>query len=162
NGLSFFPDYEGWAIVSLTDRFDNATLRVITGNDTAVKAIADGNVHPWPDGTAFAKIAWTVGPDGRATAFKQVEFMVKDARRYSETEGWGWGRWLGTGLVPYGEADLARECTGCHAPMRDNDYVYSLPFESPPASERVFNTQAALPDGLPQRAVSAWIDGDAF
>ena len=57
NGLNFFPDYRDWKPVSTTDRFDNNTMRVILGNDVANRAIAANNIHPWPDGAAFAKIA---------------------------------------------------------------------------------------------------------
>ena len=52
------PDYKNWKAISSTDRFDNHTMREILGNDVAVKAIADGHINPWPDGTAFAKVAW--------------------------------------------------------------------------------------------------------
>jgi hypothetical protein len=33
----------------------------------------------------------------------QVELMVKDARPYKNTDGWGWGRWRGADRKPYGE-----------------------------------------------------------
>src|SRR5277367_4161595 len=50
NGVEFYPDYKNWKVVSTTDRRDNHTIRVITGNDIAVKAIEEKQVHPWPDG----------------------------------------------------------------------------------------------------------------
>jgi hypothetical protein len=59
-----------------------------------------------------------------------VEFMIKDSRKYASTEGWGWARWRGLDLQPYGKnANFVAECTGCHAPLRNNDYVYSLPIK---------------------------------
>src|ERR1700712_2517480 len=58
NGIAYFPDYKNWKTISTTDRFDNNTHRVIFGNDVAIKAIAENNIHPWPDGTVFAKAAW--------------------------------------------------------------------------------------------------------
>jgi Haem-binding domain/Cytochrome P460 len=149
NGLAFMPDYGDWRVVTTTVRFDNDTLRVVTGNPIAVQAIAEGHVHPWPDGTAFAKIAWIPSAEGRAALFKQVELMVKDARRYADSEGWGFGRWLGAALTPYGaDSSFVTECTGCHAPMRDRDFVYSLPMKAPPADPKTFNTDAILPPGL--------------
>src|SRR5271163_1651804 len=39
NGVPFVPDYKNWRAISSTDRFDNGTMRVILGNDVAVKAI---------------------------------------------------------------------------------------------------------------------------
>lgn len=134
NGLAFFPDYKSWKPISTTDRGDNRTLRVILGNDVAVKAIAQKKIAPWPDGAAFAKIAWQAAPgsngDLQAGKFLQVEFMVKDAHKYADTAGWGWGRWRGMDLKPYGkDAHFVDECVGCHTPVCANDYVYSLPIE---------------------------------
>jgi Haem-binding domain/Cytochrome P460 len=134
NGVAFMPDYKNWKAISSTDRVDNHTMRVILGNDVAVKAIAEKRINPWPDGTAFAKVAWQqTQPDEqgvvRPGAFVQVEFMSKDAKRYASTEGWGFGRWRGVDLKPYGkDAGFERECTACHAPLRKNDYVYTAPF----------------------------------
>ena len=56
--------------------------------------------------------------------------MVKDKTRYANTAGWGWGRWRGTDLKPYGtSAHFDSECVSCHLPVRDNDFVYTLPIE---------------------------------
>jgi hypothetical protein len=60
--------------------------------------------------------------------FIQVEFMEKDAVKYKSTQGWGYARFRGNDLKPYGaNAHFDAECTGCHAPMHDHDYVYTLP-----------------------------------
>jgi len=132
NGIPFLPEYKNWKLVSITDRFDNQTIRAILANQAAVEAMAANRVNPWPDGAAFAKVAWLQQPDSagfvRAGAFFQVEFMIKDARKYAATEGWGWARWRGADLVPYGaDAEFSKECTGCHQPMRRNDYVFTRP-----------------------------------
>jgi hypothetical protein len=107
-------------------------MRVITGNPVAVKAIREGHTNPWPDGTAFAKIAWKslLKPSGEITPgqFLQVEFMLKDQKKYAATGGWGWGRWKGDELKPYGkDASFVTECTHCHQPMHFNDLVFSSP-----------------------------------
>jgi mono/diheme cytochrome c family protein len=156
NGLPFDPNFESWKLISTTDRGDNNTFRVILGNDIAIRAAQSGNISPWPDGTRFAKIAWQqeLGPDGlvHLGQFVQVELMVKDAERYRRTEGWGWGRWRGLDLKPYGRDEaFVNECTGCHQPVRGDDYVYTLPMtravlERP---ELVNNRAAAMPPTLP-------------
>jgi cytochrome P460 len=96
DGFPFDPDFENWKLISTTDRGDNNTFRFILGNDVAIKAAQSGNISLWPDGTRFAKIAWQqqLGPDGlvHPGKFVQVELMLKDAHRYKNTEGWGWGR----------------------------------------------------------------------
>lgn len=132
NGIEFMPDYRNWKAISSTDRFDNHTMREILGNDIAVKAIAEHHINPWPDGTAFAKVAWQQQPDGkgivRTGAFVQVEFMIRDNKKYASTKGWGWARWRGADLVPYGkDAGFTSECVNCHSPVRNSDYVFTPP-----------------------------------
>ncbi|GAA5098091.1 hypothetical protein GCM10023210_33890 [Chryseobacterium ginsengisoli] len=132
NGLEYIPDYRNWKAISTTDRFDNGTMRIIFGNDIALKAIQEKNTNPWPDGTAFAKTAWKeqMQKDGSITTgeFIQVEFMVKDAKKYEKTKGWGWGRWKGNDLKPYGDTpDFDKECIECHKPMANRDYVFTSP-----------------------------------
>jgi hypothetical protein len=170
NGLAFDPSFESWKVLSTTDRGDNNSFRFILGNEVAVKAAQTGNISPWPDGTRFAKIAWQkmLGPDGlvHPGKFIQVELMVKDARRYKDTEGWGWGRWRGLDLKPYGnDAQFVNECTGCHRPLRGNDYVYTMPITAARGSreEVVNNAAAALPASLPYQplgwgAITMYVD----
>jgi hypothetical protein len=57
NGTAFLRGYKDWKVVSSTDRMDTGTLRIILGNDVAIKAIAESDINPWPDGTTFAKVA---------------------------------------------------------------------------------------------------------
>jgi hypothetical protein len=135
NGIAFLPDYKDWKAISSTDRIDTKTLRIILGNDVAMKAIADHNINPWPDGTTFAKVAWLQQPDengvSRTGAFLQVAFMIKNKAKYASTGGWGWATWVGTDLKPYGAGPgFASECVGCHAPLRKNDYVFTMPIQS--------------------------------
>jgi hypothetical protein len=92
--------------------------------------------------------------------------MLKDAHRYKNTEGWGWGRWRGLDLKPYGEdARFVNECIGCHQPVRGNDYVYTLPITTARLSgaEVVNNSAAALPANLPYQpltwnAITMYVD----
>ena len=132
NGVPYFQDYRDWKVLSTTDRGDNKTMRIITGNDVAIRAVEQRKTDPWPDNSVFAKITMASVDDGQghvsAGKFVQVEFMVKDAKKYAATQGWGYARYKGDDLKPYGaDAHFDRECTGCHEPMRDNDYVYTMP-----------------------------------
>jgi hypothetical protein len=156
NGLAFDPQFEDWKPISTTERGDNDTFRFILGNDIAIRAIQSGGITPWPDGARMAKIAWqrAAGPDGLLYPgkFVQVELMVKDSRAYKRTDGWGWGRWRGLNLEPYGkDAGFVKECTGCHEPVRGDDFVYTLPVADVTTTrEEVVNRRAAaLPTSLP-------------
>jgi Haem-binding domain/Cytochrome P460 len=134
NGIAFLPDYKNWKFIASTVRFDAYTMRVILGNDVAIKAIADNRTNPWPDGTTFAKVGWFQQPDEhgliRAGAFFKVGFMIKDSVKYASTAGWGWAEWAGTQHKPYGDGpDFARECVTCHNPQRKSDYTYTTPIQ---------------------------------
>jgi hypothetical protein len=138
-----------------------------------MNAAQTGNISPWPDGATLAKIAWqqTPGPDGllHPGKFVQVELMLKNAQRYKDAEGWGWGRWRGMDLKPYGtDKHFVNECTGCHRPLRGNDYVYTLPISTARVSreEVVNNVAATLPSSLPYqplgwRAITMYVDPKA-
>jgi hypothetical protein len=139
NGIEFPAGYKNWKAISSTNRADNGTLREILGNDIAVKAIQAGEINPWPNGAIFAKVAWEqlAEADGsiRAGQFKQVEFMIKDSQKYSATKGWGWARWIGTDLHPFGTSPaFTSSCVSCHLPLRDNDFVFTLPLKGPAVS----------------------------
>ncbi|MFZ0759797.1 MAG: cytochrome P460 family protein, partial [Candidatus Sulfotelmatobacter sp.] len=170
DAFPFDPAFESWKPISFTDRGDNYTFRFVLGNDIAAKAAQSGDISPWPDGTRFAKIAWQqeLGADGlvHTGKFVQVELMLKDARRYKDTDGWGWGRWRGLDLKPYGkDAHFVSECTGCHMPVRGNDSVYTLPITRAKVTgdEIVNNNAASLPASLPYQplgwsAITMYVD----
>jgi hypothetical protein len=131
NGVPYPAGWEDWPVITTNDADELHTLRFITGNNIAIQAIADRNTNPWPDGTVFAKVTLATQNDGHGhltpIAMNQVEFMEKNAAKYAATEGWGFARFQTTRLKPYGkDAHFDHECTGCHAPMKVNDYVYTL------------------------------------
>jgi Haem-binding domain/Cytochrome P460 len=132
NGIAFPSDYKNWKPISSTERFDNNTIRQILGNDVAIKAIAENQINPWPDGATFAKIAWFEQVDDKGAikpgAFFQVEFMIRDKKKYADTLGWGWARWRGADLKPYGKDEhFVDECVGCHRPLAETNYVFTEP-----------------------------------
>ena len=135
NGIAFFPEYKNWKEISSTKRDDNHTLRVILGNAIAVDAIAHNRINPWPDGTAFVKVAWLQQANDKGLvqsgAFFQVEFMVRDSKKFADTLGWGFARWRGADLKPYGkDATFTDECVGCHIALVKTDYVFTAPIGS--------------------------------
>jgi hypothetical protein len=136
NGIAFLPEYKNWKEISSTERDDNHTLRVILGNEIAVDAIAHNRINPWPDGTAFAKVAWLQQANDKGLvqsgAFFQVEFMVRDSNKFADTLGWGFARWRGADLKPYGkDATFTNECVGCHIALAKTDYVFTAPIGGP-------------------------------
>ena len=131
NGIPLIRGYENWKAIAPSYRPDKDHIRVILGNDTALQALAKGT-RPFPDGTVMAKVAWTTRKHPRFPVavepdrFVQVEFMIKDAKKYPATGGWGFARFVGPELKPYGkDVSFVQECFGCHTPVKDNDYVFT-------------------------------------
>ncbi len=169
NGIAYdaeLANYRNWQVLSTNKRFDLGEFHMILGNPIAVKAIREGHVHPYPDGAILAKPAWQQLLDStgevRSGAFMRVEFMIRDSKKYASTLGWGWARWIGTGLVPWGTdaASVAPSCVNCHKPLEKENYVFTLPFAD---SLRVGKIVGSLPDslGFPLRGKVVTVFADA-
>ncbi len=141
NGLSFgdIRGYETWQVIAPSYRTDKKEVRYILGNSAVVEAYKKGSSKkgvPFPDGSILVKIAYAemknpvypaaLEPD----TLQRIEFMVKDAKKFSATGGWGYARFVydpasGT-YAPYGkDASFATECYQCHTLVTDRDYVFT-------------------------------------
>ena len=91
--INYPEGWQNWATIAVSHRIDNNTLRVILGNEIAVKAARLGNTNPWPDSAILGKVVWKDSElkDWKiATApgdFVHAEFMFKNAKKYSESYG---------------------------------------------------------------------------
>ncbi|RQO33689.1 cytochrome P460 [Chryseobacterium sp. KBW03] len=135
NGVQYTPDFKNWKVISMSTLFDNS-IRVIYGNDIAVKAVETENFHPWPDGSIVVKSVWKQQelPDGeiRPGKFVNAQFMVKDAQQYKDTEGWGFAKFSGDELHPTGKtASFAKEsCIACHRQLAEKTgYLFDVPMK---------------------------------
>jgi hypothetical protein len=133
-GVKIPAGYRDWKLVNVGHEAANLNdLRVVLGNDVAIKAFRDGT-RPFPDGTMIARLAWKYVPsDENNAVFGQVqsfvtgaptnlEFMVKDSKKYAATAGWGFAQF--TDGKPDSEA-LHKTCFSCHAPASGNDYLFA-------------------------------------
>jgi hypothetical protein len=100
-GITIPAGYRDWRLISVAHEEGNLNdLRALLGNDVAIKAYREGRL-PFPDGTIIARLAWSYVPSeennkvfGRSQSFvagsaTNVQFMVKDSRKYAATGGWG-------------------------------------------------------------------------
>ena len=100
-GVKIPPGYRDWGVISVAhEAGNNNDLRAILGNDVAIKAYREGKL-PYPDGTIIAALHYRHVPSeennkvfGRSQSFvagdpTNVQFMVKDSRKYATTGGWG-------------------------------------------------------------------------
>ncbi len=98
-GLEFseFRGYEGWQVVA-TSQNDKA-VAVIVANPAMIEAYLAGipnNGKAFPDGAKMAKVHWLPRknqffPDTTVPGEQHdVDFMVKDSKRFGDSGGWGW------------------------------------------------------------------------
>lgn len=135
NGVKYTPEFKNWKVISMSTLFDNS-IRVIYGNNIAVKAVETENFHPWPDGSIVVKAVWkqAESPDGeiRPGEFINAQFMVKDSKKYTDTEGWGFAKFSGKNLHPTGKtASFAKEsCIACHRQLAEpTGYLFDVPMK---------------------------------
>jgi hypothetical protein len=139
NGIALPAGYKDWNVIAVSQRSDSNTLRAIIGNDVAVKAARAGQTNPWPEGAVIGKIVWKNAKDplwAPATVpgeIVHVEFMLKDSKAYAPTGTWGYARWRGMQLEPYGKDanGAAAECFACHGVAKGQDYVFTKPAAIP-------------------------------
>ncbi len=139
HGISYPAGWQDWASIAVSHRTDNKTLRVILGNEVAVKAARSGATNPWPDGAILGKVVWKDSQLENwkaATApgkYVHAEFMFKDSKKYSKTYGWGWARWVGLDQQPFTKG--AQVCISCHTPVKNRDWVFTDPAPFPKLKE---------------------------
>jgi hypothetical protein len=127
-GVTIPKGYRNWQVVAPSQRDDKDEIRVILGNDIAMKAYRSKKL-PFPDGAILAKLAWkrTKSAEFDKTFVpgepQRIEFMVKNAKKYASTGGWGFGRFVNG--KPAGEQDHAT-CFPCHlANVKGHDFVFT-------------------------------------
>jgi Cytochrome P460 len=133
-GVKTPPGYRDWKLISVAHEEGNLNdLRALLGNDVAIKAYREGKL-PFPDGTMIARLAWSYVPSeennkvfGRAQSFvpgpaTNVQFMVKDSKKYAATGGWGFAQFKDG--KPADEA-LLKTCFPCHEPVKARDFVFT-------------------------------------
>jgi hypothetical protein len=144
NGLAFseFKGYEAWQTISISR--NEKVAAVILGNPAMIGAYQAGipaNGKPVPDGAKMAKVHWIPKqnqffPDATVPgALLNVDFMVKDSKRFADSGGWGWAVFdynaasdtftPGTlaGTPPQGND--AKCGFACHTVVKTRDYVFT-------------------------------------
>ena len=138
NGIAFPHKYKNWPVLSVNQRPDTQSISVVVGNLEAVRAARNGQVNPWPDGTVIGHLVFEQSElRGTPSAVEsgqllRAEFMFKDVEAYaSNSSGWGWARWDGDELTPFGDEGFEAECIACHTQVSGSDWLFSRPIELP-------------------------------
>ena len=144
-GLAFseFRGYESWQVINVSQ--NGALLAVILGNPTMISAYQagiPGNGKPFPDGAKMAKVHWD--PKKNLTAPGQptvggtqhdVDFMVKDSKRFADSGGWGYAVFAyDVASASFKPGDLTNKppqgndakCgAACHTVAKQRDFVFT-------------------------------------
>jgi len=143
-GLAFseFRGYEAWQAISLSR--NERVVAMILGNPVmidAYRAGIPGNGKPFPDGAKMAKVHWTPKqneffPDATVPGkLVNVDFMVKDNKRFADSGGWGYAVFdydsasdsfkPGTSAGTPPQGNDAKCGFACHTRAKTRDYVFT-------------------------------------
>jgi hypothetical protein len=139
-GVKIPAGYRDWKIIAVDQLLvpgKTDQLRAQFGNDIAIEAFKERKV-PFPDGSIIAAIHWTrvssednnkalAGEFPGAQSFLvgpivNVQFMVKDSKKYASTAGWGFADFKDG---KPGDKALHETCFPCHTPAKDRDYIFT-------------------------------------
>jgi hypothetical protein len=144
NGLAFseFKGYEDWHLISISQ--DGPAMAAILGNPVMIKAYEagiPGNGKPFPDGSKMTKIHWIPTKMASFPAATvpgrqhDVDFMVKDSKRFADSGGWGWGAFEydsasgkftpATTVANPPQGNDAKCGFACHTIVKNSDYVFT-------------------------------------
>jgi Cytochrome P460 len=126
--------YRDWKLISVAHEEANFnSFAAVLGNDIGIKAYRDDKL-PFPDGAIIASLHYRfVASEENNKAFGQpqsfvagdptnVQFMVRDSKKYARTGGWGFGHFNQDG-TPASEA-LLKTCSPCHT-KASRDFVFT-------------------------------------
>jgi hypothetical protein len=143
-GLAFseFKGYEAWQTISVSR--NEKALAVILGNPAMIDAYRAGipaNGKPVPDGAKMAKVHWkpkpnAISPQSTVSGeLENVDFMVKDSKRFADSGGWGYAVFDydaasdtfkpgNTSSTPP-QGNDAKCGLACHTAVKTRDYVFT-------------------------------------
>jgi len=143
-GLSFseFKGYEAWQVVSISQ--DGPLMAATLANPVMIKAYQAGipaNGQSFPDGSKLAKIHWTpkkmeTFPAATVPGTQHdMDFMVKDSKRFADSGGWGYAVFEydaasdtftpGTMADKPPQGNDAKCGFACHTRVKTRDYVFT-------------------------------------
>jgi hypothetical protein len=141
--------YRDWVLISVAAVGPPLNdIRAKLGNDIAMSDLRQATI-PYRDGAIIARLAWRQTTDPQTSnAFRlqaqqagmsveaiakllsqsfvagpaaNVQFMVKDSKKYASTGGWGFFQFTN------GKSDAVvhQNCFACHAPAKVTDFVFT-------------------------------------
>ena len=143
------PGYRDWTLISVAVVGSPVNdIRAKLGNTIAIADFQQRTI-PYRDGAIIARLAWRQDHDRQtdnalrlqaqqvglsadaiakllsgsvvAGAATNVQFMVKDSKKYALTGGWGFAQFTD------GKTDsiVQTTCFACHAPAKERDFIFT-------------------------------------
>ncbi len=136
-------DTQTWEVIAVSHNGDK--LAAILGNPAMIAAFRSGipdNGKPFPNGAKMAKIHWMAtknaaqpGQPVQPGTLHDVDFMVKDSKRFADSNGWGYGVFefddASNSFRPGDQNDMPPQAhdakcgAACHTLAKVHDYVFS-------------------------------------
>lgn len=137
NGIKF-SDYkefpEKWTLVTIRFRKDTGEMRLVYANELALETLKKGEIN-YPDGSVLAKTGFYTGSDPQFESsilprgLRRYQLMVKDKKKYSSTNGWGYALFDHDGKTFPGNHKMTQDaCYACHTIVENRGDVFSTPF----------------------------------
>ncbi len=137
DGLSFseFRGYEDWQTVAVSQAGE--TIEVILANPVMIEAYRagiPGNGKNFPDSSKMAKIHWKATPSTESPspatvpgALHDVDFMVRDSKRFADTGQWGYAQFnYDAATDAFAPEGTGANCGyACHTIVAAKDYVFT-------------------------------------
>ena len=127
--------YRDWSLISVAhEEGDLRSFAAVLGNDVAITAYRERKLL-FPDGTIIAALHYRHVPSeennkvfGRDQSFvagppTNIQFMVKDSKKYAATGGWGFGHFQDG--KPSTDEAMMKTCFACHQQMKARDLVFT-------------------------------------
>ena len=127
--------YREWRFISVAHEEANLnSFASVLGNDVAIKAYREGQL-PFPEGAIIASLHYKFVPSaennkafGRDQSFvagaaTNIQFMIKDSKKYAATGGWGFGHFNNGGKKV--DDAFMKTCFPCHQKIKERDLVFT-------------------------------------
>jgi hypothetical protein len=133
--LSDFKGYESWQTIAPSETPEG--IKAILGNGVMIAAYRAGipaNGKAVPDGAMMAKIEWSKHPNTASPyavsvpeTLKSLAFMVKDAKRFAASGGWGYAKFDYVAASDrFQPAGTGSACGyACHTKVKAHDFVFT-------------------------------------
>jgi len=141
DGLAFseFKGFENWQTVAVSQATigSDKLIEVILGNPAMIAAYRAGKVGDGklvPNGARMAKIHWNAKQSAEAPSpttvpdtLHDIDFMVKDSKRFQATGGWGYAQFnYDAATDTFTPLGTGSGCGyACHTIVRAKDYVFT-------------------------------------